>query len=84
MSISNQNGKDTAAKITPRAIEMMTKSINQAMNLSVQLAKINLDGYSVFDVGDEVDDNFLNSIIVNKIAEYNNLDFNARYYIHLC
>jgi hypothetical protein len=54
------------------------------MNLSVQLAKINLDGYSVFDVGDDVDDNFLNSIIVNKIAEYNNLDFNARYYIHLC
>ncbi len=84
MSISNQNGKDTAAKITPRTIEMMTKSINQAMNLSVQLAKTNLDGYSVFDVGDEVDDNFLNSIIVNKIAEYNNLDFNARYYIHLC
>jgi hypothetical protein len=56
--VSNQNVKDTAAKITPRAIETIIKSIDQAMNLSAQLAKISPDGYSVFDVGDEVDDIF--------------------------
>jgi uncharacterized membrane protein YczE len=42
-----QNGRDIAANIIPSPIDTMTKSINQAINLSIQLAKTT---FSVFVV----------------------------------
>ena len=47
MLLSNQNGKDNAAKSTARPIDTIMKSINQAMNLSVQLARTRLVGMPI-------------------------------------
>jgi hypothetical protein len=51
----------------------MTKAINQAMNLSVQLAKISPDGI-FFDTGDQVED----------ILNCNDIKQNWRIYISFC
>ena len=42
MLLSNQYGKDNAANSIARPIDTIIKSISQAMNLSVQLARIRL------------------------------------------
>jgi hypothetical protein len=45
--LSNQNGKDNAAKSIARPIDTIIKSISQARNLSVQLARSRLEGTSI-------------------------------------
>lgn len=44
MLLSNQYGKDNVANSSARPIDTIIKSISQAMNLSVQLARIRLVG----------------------------------------
>jgi hypothetical protein len=50
MLLSNQNGKDNAAKSIPRPIDTIIKSISQARNLSVQLARTRLVGTPISPV----------------------------------